>query len=366
MVRKKANGEGSIYYEKERQKYKACFLDPNGKRITKRFATKAEADEWIAKQKADIARSVYVGNYKVTVLEWVLEFLETYKAKNIRPKTMERYLQTAKYLVPIGNIQLQQLNGVMIQRFYNELPEDLSSSSKQKVHKLLSAALKKAYSLNMIPVNIIKSVEPPKVYKKEIEIFTQEELETIRKAFKKSQYYFKYYPIYLTAITTGARLGEILGLRWSCVHAGYIEIKNSLQMMATGGPYDERPKTQAGYRKITISKELQLELVKLGQAERILSLDQYVFHTRSGRPLSPRNWERIWKNFLQEAGVQHKRFHALRHTHATNLLAAGVPVMEVAKRLGHSKGAHTLNLYGHAIPGYDQQLAKKISHIFVV
>lgn len=63
MVRKKANGEGSIYYEKERQKYKACFLDPNGKRITKRFATKAEADEWIAKQKADIARSVYVGNY---------------------------------------------------------------------------------------------------------------------------------------------------------------------------------------------------------------------------------------------------------------------------------------------------------------
>lgn len=70
------------------------------------------------------------------------------------------------------------------------------------------------------------------------------------------------------------------------------------------------------------------------------------------------------KSILLLASVPHKKFHVLRHTHATQLLANGVPLLEVSKRLGHSRASHTLDLYGHAIPGYDASLPNKISKIF--
>lgn len=366
MQGRKLNGEGSIVFEKSRNKFKAFFTDLYGERKSKRFNTKSEAMNWLLEKRSEIMNNSYVAEKNITVMEWVLQFLEIYKKNNIRTKTLERYLQTAKHLKPIGTIQLQKINAQTIQKFYNDIPNTLSASSKQKIHKLLSAAITKAYNLNIITKNIMLAVEPPKVLKQEIEIFTKAELSAIKKTLKKSQYYGRYYPIYLMAITTGARLGEILGLRWNCVHAGFIEIKNSLQMLSSGQKYDERPKTLAGYRKITITKELQNELTKIGTAEKILSLDQYVFHTFQGNAISPSNFEKAWKKILIEAGIPHKRFHALRHTHATHLLAAGVPVMEVAKRLGHSQGSHTLNLYGHAIPDYDKSLPSKISKIFSV
>ena len=70
--------------------------------------------------------------------------------------------------------------------------------------------------------------------------------------------------------------------------------------------------------------------------------------------------ERIWKATLKAAGIEHKKFHCLRHTHATQLLASGIPLLEV----GHSKASHTLDLYGHAIPGYDEHLPEKIKNIY--
>jgi len=63
-------------------------------------------------------------------------------------------------------------------------------------------------------------------------------------------------------------------------------------------------------------------------------------------------------------GVEHKKFHALRHTHATKLLAAGKPIMDVSRRLGHSKPSHTLDLYGHAMPGKDDEIANSIAYIY--
>ena len=89
-----------------------------------------------------------------------------------------------------------------------------------------------------------------------------------------------------------------------------------------------------------------------------------IFQSKNGTPLRPNQIERAWKSILLLASVPHKKFHVLRHTHATQLLANGVPLLEVSKRLGHSRASHTLDLYGHAIPGYDASLPNKISKIF--
>lgn len=364
--RSKANGEGSIVYEADRKKYRAYIIDPDGKRLTKRFSIKANADKWLSEIKTDIAKKTYVSVSDKKLLDWIFEYLDVYKKDKIRKKTMERYLQTAKYIAPIGNINLQDLTAHQVQKFYKTLPP-MSDSSKSKIHKLLAAAIKKAYVLNIVQKNIMIAVEGPIVRKKEIVIFTQTELKKISDSLKTSQYYSRYYPIYLTAITTGARLGEILGLKRKYVFNGYIKINTSLQVDSNGNLYDEEPKTDAGKRKITIPPELQTLLYEIMAQDKIIQLDGYVFHTANGTPISPHNMSyRAWRGILKEAGVPYKTFHCLRHTHATQLLAAGVPILEVAKRLGHSKASHTLNIYGHAIPDYDKSLPEKISKIFIV
>ena len=79
-----------------------------------------------------------------------------------------------------------------------------------------------------------------------------------------------------------------------------------------------------------------------------------------GTPLSPRNLERAWSRIIEVAGIPYRNFHVLRHTNATDLLAKGIPIVEVARRLGHSRISHTLELYGHAIPTYDATIARQI------
>lgn len=359
----RSKGEGCISYDASRKKYQAKIIDTTGKRLSKRFSTKEEASIWLSTIQSSIAQNTYVPDSNITVLQWILEYLETYKINTIRSKTMERYLQTAKHLSPIADIPLQKLSARTVQQFYNTL--DMSSSSNLKVHKLLSAAFKKAYALDLINKNIMLAVEPPKLQQKEVEIFTQDELKTISNSIQNSRYYSKYYPIYLMAITTGARLGEILGLKRNDLHNGYVTINDSLQQ-SNIGVYDAPPKTAAGKRRITITLQLQQILSKLVINDKIISLDGYIFHTKNGTPYTPRNFERVWTGILKEAGVPHKKFHALRHTHATQLLAAGIPILEVSRRLGHSKASHTLNLYGHAIPEYDKTLPDKIAKIFSV
>lgn len=363
--RSKANGEGSIVYYSDKKKYRAFITDTEGKRLSRTFSTKTEADKWLAEIKTEIAQKTYIPVSDKKLIDWVFEYIDVYKKDKLRVKTIIRYMQTAKYLMPIGDIKLQDLTAHQVQKFYKDLP-DISASSKIKIHNLLAAAIKKAFILGSIKKNIMLAVERPKPTPVKIEIFTNNELTKISSAILGNERFRKYYPIYLMGITTGARLGEILGLKRCSIGNGYILINNSLQQLSGKGLYDEEPKTEAGKRKITITPKLQNCFAEIFQEQKIISLDGYVFTTIQGTPISPSNFHDIWKAILQDAGVKYKHFHCLRHTHATQLLAAGIPVLEVAKRLGHAKASYTLNIYGHAIPDYDKSLPDKISSIFAV
>ena len=125
---KKSNGEGTISYESDRKMYRARLIAPDGKRISKRFPTKKEAMEWIAVIQADICKNVYVAPNSLRLGEWLSEYLVTYKAPKVRPKTLDRYIQTAKHIVPIAEVELQKLTAHTVQQFYNELPPMSASS----------------------------------------------------------------------------------------------------------------------------------------------------------------------------------------------------------------------------------------------
>lgn len=358
---RKSNGEGSISFETARNRWRAAITDPHANRVVKRFKTKKEAQEWIAITQSEIYRNVYVPASNITVGEWLIEYLHTYCAPNVRPKTFLRYTQVAAYMLPIANIPLQQLTIPDVQRFYNTIT--LSASSKIKIHTLLKAAVTKACQVEILSKNIMLNIDRPKADQQEVQIFTQGEIHIILRSIKESCYYAKYYPLFAFAIATGARLGEILGLKLNCVHSNYVEIKNSLQLV-NNKLVDMPPKTKSGNRKVTISPEILALLKKASKSSKIISFDGYVFHNKKGGPLFPRNVERIWKSILKEATIPYRHFHCLRHTHATQLLATGLPILEIAKRLGHSSAVHTLKLYGHAIPGFDSKIPEQVEKIF--
>lgn len=94
--------------------------------------------------------------------------------------------------------------------------------------------------------------------------------------------------------------------------------------------------------------------------------EQLCFITKNSTPISPHNAERAWRSIIRKTSIPYRNFHVLRHTHATQLLANGVPIIEVSRRLVHARISHTLELYGHAIPNYDSKIADKVKKLYLI
>ncbi|MDQ0202518.1 tyrosine-type recombinase/integrase [Pectinatus haikarae] len=365
---KNGNGTGSVYYDKSKKRYYAAITTPAGQRKKKSFITKTEATTWKNAQLTDINRGVFVEPTNITVGAWALTWLTTYKKGAVKQRTYERYKQLIAHLASIADIKLQELQPAQVQQLYKELP--LSACTVNKVHKILKELYTKAHILDMVLKNIMLAVVSPTFEKKEIEIFSPEEIEIILQTCFSNKRLSKYYPIILLGATTGMRIGEILGLRWCDVlfSTSEVYIRKSLQDSREIGLFLETPKTKAGIRKISITEDVIAELRKLKKAVPAINIkqEQLCFVTRNNTPIAPHNAERVWKSIITAAGIPYRNFHVLRHTHATQLLAEGVPIIEVSRRLGHARVSHTLELYGHAIPNYDKKISDKVKLLYSV
>lgn len=349
--------KGTIYFDKQRNKYRAMQLAPDGHRITKRFATRNEAEAWLAETRADIYKGEYISVSDMTVGEWLLSYLELFVMPNVRVKTYMDYLSIAKHMEKIFPYNMQKITAVDVQRWLHKL--DVSPSMKNRIKALLKRAFKKAVSLGHINKNVMIDIATPKVAKKPIEIFSVEEINKIISTIEKSHWGRRHLVFVLTAITTGCRLSEISALPLSAVESNAINIHQSLSEIK-GRIVLQEPKTSSGFRRITVPSWLTSLLHN--EAEKFT--DGFVFHNLIGNRITPTNFDKTWRRILRDANVPYRKFHCLRHTHATQLLAAGVPILEVSKRLGHSRPSHTLNLYGHAIPGFDENIPQHVDSIF--
>lgn len=362
--KKKSNGEGSICLETATGRFRAAITDTQGKRIVKRFATRQEALEWLTITKAEIYQNTYIPKSDITLGEWLLEYLRIYCKPNVRAKTFADYSRSAGFLTPLFNLKLQAVNAAMVQKFYND-SLNTSQRTKQQVHRLLKAAITKAVNLDMLNKNFMNAVVAPKYETPELNVFTKEEVIKILNAIKTSRYYAKYYPFFLTAFTTGARLGELLALRCSSIGNGYIQISSSF-VTVRGKMVEEPPKTKAGNRKITIDAETEKALRSLLVSDsKVIPFTDLVFHTETGKPIEQTNIGRVWRAIQKLAGVERRKFHAIRHTHASQLITIGVPIPEVSKRLGHKNITHTLKFYTQAIPQADSSIPEKIAGLFL-
>jgi integrase len=240
----------------------------------------------------------------------------------------------------------------------------LSARSVGNVHRLLHAALTHAVAWGLIFQNPSDSVSPPRSEAVEIEILRDGEAKELLDRLRGK-------PLYMIAVlglATGMRRGEMLALRWSDIQDGKIRVERSLEQSKLGGLRFKMPKTKAGKRSISIPPSIVAELRRhrLNQQERWLALGPgrisdatLVFTTWDGKPQKP---DTVSKDWCLNVGVV--TLHALRHTHASQLIAAGMDVISVSRRLGHAKASITLNTYGHLFANTDDRASDIVEAAF--
>jgi integrase len=204
----------------------------------------------------------------------------------------------------------------------------------------------------LVSRNIADAVEPPKLKKREIEPLEQGQVHRLLEAAKGN----RLEALYILAVTTGMRQGELLGLQWRDIDFG----SGSLRVNRTVfGGVVSAPKTAKSKRSIRLSR------VALDALRNHPRRGDWVFCTRSGKTIDCTNLtKQSWKPLLQKAGLPHKRFHDLRHTCATLLLGKGVHPKIVQEMLGHANISITLDTYSHVLPNMQGKAVEAMEDIF--
>jgi integrase len=299
----------------------------------------------------------------------------------ISVKTAERYEELVEYQLarfPIGSRPLQKLTAADVEAWHGALrikgrldgTGGLSSRTIGHAHKLLGKALREGVRHGLVLKNVASEERPPKVNAKKMEILSPEQ---VRELPTKLAGRPTYAPV-MVALLTGVRRGELLALSWSNVdfERKTLSIQEALEETVQHGVRRKTTKTKSGQREIALPdlvvetlrehRRQQLELrFALGLGK--LPAETLVFSTPEGGPLTPNTFSSTWARTAAELGLN-TSFHALRHTHASMLIAAGVPITEIAHRLGHSSPSVTLNTYAHLYEKDDSRAASAINAAF--
>lgn len=329
------------------------------------FDTEDEAKAFRDKRRVKLRSGRVVRKDRVTIGEYLDLWLPAHVAtKDLKPSTAESYEDKIDgHIKPrIGMIRLQLLLPAQVQSLYMDmLDAGMSRRSVEMTGVILRMALKHAViQYQFIESNPAEHIPIPRPRKKQVAVWLPEEMRAILEAVVED----RYGPLFYTQATTGARRGELLGLRWYDINLdeGIIWFQTNRVRLRKG--YSEGTLKNDEGKKVSIDEDT-IALLRLHRkrqaAERLKShrwLDeQYVFANRNGGPLNPSNLARYWRGILTKAGVRYQKPHALRHTHATLLLEAGVPLHVVAERLGHKDAMVTATTYAHVTPKQSRQAA---------
>ena len=358
--KRRSPGEGSIYQRKDGlwvAQYKV--ESPSGKKTKYiygkvRKVVAAKLAKAIAERDSGIVYDAGTLTLGTHLDQW-LGFVQD----ALKPSTFERYEQTVRiHIKPtLGRVKLSRLNAPQIQKLYkNKLATGLAPRTVQIIHATLHKALKQAVRWLLISSNATEAVTPPRYIKKEIDALDKEQIKTLLKAAEDD----KLCALYVLAVTTGMRKGELLGLQRKDINldAGTLRVNRTIYNGTVS-----TPKTNSSRRTIRLSK-LAIRALKDHRVENAKQqmISEWVFSTSVGTPISVHNLHsRSWKPLLKKAGLPHStRFHDLRHSAATLLLGQGVAVKVVSEMLGHADISTTLSIYAHVLPDMQSTAADEM------
>ena len=360
---------------------KWCFVidvgrDPKtGKRRQKWFSgfeTKKEAERAMAEKIAEVNRGDYFEPAKMTLKELINLWLYDEVKLKRKIATFDLYHSVTKtHVIPeLGSIPLNKLNTLHIHQFLKSLlDKGVSQDTAMFIVRTLKVVLNWAVKMQLISKNPAANIQTrEKSTGSEMKVWTDEQVRHFLKTAANS----RFYPVFYLAITTGMRLGELLGLKWSDVdlNRGVISIRRILQRTSEGLKLIEQTKTVKSRRLINISPSTAevLEMHRIKQKEEMIKYnycnnDNLVFTTRYGKPIDPKSLRDSFYRIIKKARLPRIRFHDLRHTHATLLLQQGIHPKIVSERLGHTSISMTLDIYSHVIPSIQKEAAEMFDQI---
>jgi integrase len=375
---------GSII-ERSRGHY-AIILDINKDGVRKRKwhsfkGTKREAQAECARLITAMKEGAYVEANKLTVGQYLIERLAQWETSNkIGHKTAERYRELINnQIIPhLGGKQLQKLRAIDVEAWHNTLiaggrkdgKGGVSARTIGHAHRVLSKALKEAARFELVRRNVALAEKQPKITgEDEVQIVEQHRLEELLTKLRSRVIY----PKVALSLFAGLRRGELLALRWRHVDLDckILQVREALEETKAHGVQVKAPKSKAGKRDITLPdivvaalrecRRSQLELrMRLGLGK-VSDEDDLLFPTLEGSLPSPRSFSAEWADVAASIGMPDITFHALRHTHASQLIDAGVDVVTISKRLGHSGPNITLKVYAHLFRDSDDKAAQAIN-----
>ncbi len=367
MAKIRGKNEGSIHQRRNGTWRAQVSLE--GRRLSFTARTRRECQDWLKKTIGQIDQGMTFTSTILTFDEFLNTWLGSTKA-SIRPRTWSHYEQLIRnYVIPnLGQIKIKDLRPDQIQRFYNHLlSNEVGVYTVIKIHAMLHGALEQAVKAGLVNRNVSNAVIPPSEPAKEMSILDESQVSQLLIAARGS----RMEALLHLAVSTGMRQMEILGLKWSDLDWLKKTLKVERQLVRGEGVKFSQPKTRHG-RRIVVLGDRTIETLRRNyerqNEERIKSGESWsehglIFTMANGSPIHFRVLMRYFKNLLKVAGLPEIRFHDLRHTAASLMLNHGIPVIVVSRRLGHARPSITLDIYGHLIPGMQEEAALMIDEL---
>lgn len=332
-----------------------------------------EARKKLAEAIAKRDKGLVYDSGNVTLEEYLGRWLEDSVRGSVKVTTHAGYERVARLHVcpTLGSTKLSALTPAHLQTLYRaKLDEGLAPKSVKYIHTTLHRALKQAVRWGLVSRNGAAAVDPPRVVTPEMRPLSSAQSRTLLAAAKGN----RLEALFVLAVTTGMRQGEILGLGWedADLEAGVVRVRRTLTL-ARGGPRLTEPKTPKSRRSIRLTATAVATLERHRERQEAEGASRrpgwnaqgLVFCTRRGTPIRRDTLhDKYWKPLLRYAGLPDVRFHDLRHTFATLLLTKGVHPKIVSEMLGHSSIAITLDTYSHVIPGLGEVAASAMEDVF--
>ena len=360
---RRGHGEGSIYRRPDGRWTATIDLGWQGGKRRRKFLygkTRAEVAQKLAVALKAHRDGQVFGDERTTVEQFLRAWLRSVEP-SVGPRTWIRYEELIRlHAVPhIGRVRLTRLGARQLDQLYGELVRaGLSPTTVVQLHRILHHALRDAMRWNLVARNATELVTPPRKAHHDFVTFTPEQARCFLEAVKGD----RLEALYILALTTGMREGELFGLRWADVNlaAGSLHLVKML-------------KTRSSRRQVLLVSvavdALGRHLARQREERLLLGLEWddhgLVFTNTVGRPLHPSNFlQRSFYPLLEQAGLPRIRFHDLRHSAATLLLGLGIHPKIVSEMLGHSQIAITLDLYSHVTATMQQEAVRAFEGLF--
>jgi integrase len=366
LVSRRGNGDGGI---------RQCAdgrWEANIRLAGRRYWLKGKTQAEVRSKLADLRREYNVGQLveprRLTLGDFLDQWLETGRG-DWRPKTAHGYTSLVRnYWQPaLGHVQLQRLTPAMVAACYAKWRPGRSGGTLLNVHRCLHRALVVAVRWGLVARNVADSVEAPRAQRRRPSLWSADEAAYFLSVTRDDRWHV----LWALLLGTGCRLGEALGMRWADVNieTGSLVIGRA-RVWAGMVPHEGNPKTASGVRSLALPG-FTLAAVRTWRQQQVAERlaagpawqnGDYVVTLADGRPFTPWQARTAFQAACRRADLPYLRRHDLRHLAASLLLAQGLSLADVARRLGHASPAITAAIYSHALKGGDEQAATALDN----